>query len=81
MVRYGSEKFEKLVKSGATGLYTYFTRLATGIKILMAGQRKYKLWLLDRTDVAALTERAARVLGIPTVDEVDKDVFEIILSK
>jgi hypothetical protein len=80
-VRYGSEKFEKLVKSGAIGLYTYFTRLATGIKILMAGQRKYKLWLLDRTDVATLTERAARVLGIPTVDEVDKDVFETILSK
>jgi hypothetical protein len=47
----------------------------------MAGQRKYKLWLLDRTDVATLTERAARVLGIPTVDEVDKDVFETILSK
>jgi len=81
VVKYGSERFEKLLKSGAIGLYTYFTRLATGIKILMTGQRKYKLWLLDRSDVAALTERAAKVLGIPTVDDVDGDVFEVILSK
>lgn len=81
VARYGASNYEKLLKSGAIGLYTYFTKIAVGIKILMAGQRKYKLWLLDRSDVAALTERAARVLGIPTVDEVDKDVFEAILSK
>jgi hypothetical protein len=47
----------------------------------MAGQRKYKLWLLDRSDLAALTERAARVTGLPTIDAVDSDVFELILSK
>jgi hypothetical protein len=47
----------------------------------MAGQRKYKLWLLDRTDLAALTERAARITGLPTVDTIDSDAFELILSK
>jgi len=79
--RYGVNTYQKLLESGAIGLYTYFKKITTGIKILMAGQRKYKLWLLDRTDLAALTERAARITGLPTVDTIDSDAFELILSK
>lgn len=76
---YG-ERFNKILKSGAIGLYTYFHhKLVEGLKQLMAGNRKFRLYLLDRTDIAALTERAARVTGLPLMDEVDKDVFETIL--
>lgn len=78
--RYGASACEKLVRSGAIGLYTYFSKLATGIKILLAGQRKYSLRLLSRSDLAALTERAAKVTGLPTVDEVDGEAFYAVLG-
>ncbi|MEM1927607.1 MAG: glutamate synthase-related protein [Acidilobaceae archaeon] len=69
-----------LVESGAIGLYTYFKKIAIGIKILLAGQRKASLYLLNRRDLAALTERASRVTGLPLVSEVDEDLFNAILS-
>ncbi|MEM2627938.1 MAG: FMN-binding glutamate synthase family protein, partial [Ignisphaera sp.] len=77
----GAKTYEKLLESGAVGLYTYFSKISTGIKILMAGQRKYQLYLLDRSDLATLTERAAKVTGLPTVDIIDGNIFEAILSK
>ncbi|MEM1904136.1 MAG: glutamate synthase-related protein [Acidilobaceae archaeon] len=77
---YGSERFNKILESGAIGLYTYFKKLSIGIKILLAGQRKTSLYLLNRKDLAALTERAARVTGLPLIDEADEGLFETILS-
>jgi hypothetical protein len=77
--KHSVHQFEKILKSGAIGLYTYFEKIVTGIKILMTGQRKYSLRLLNRSDLAALTERAARVTGLPTIEEVDKEAFEAIL--
>ncbi len=54
----------------AVGLYTYFTdRVAVGLKQLLAGSRKFRLDLLDRSDIVSLTERAAKVTGIPTVED------------
>ncbi|MEM1541174.1 MAG: glutamate synthase-related protein [Ignisphaera sp.] len=79
--RYGAQNLEKLIETGAAGLYTYFLKIATGIKILMVGQRKYRLDLLDRSDLTSLTERAAKVTGISMTDEVDKELFESILTK
>ena len=65
----------------AIGVYTYLTdRVGVGLKQMMAGSRKWKLNLLERNDLMSLSERAARVTGIPTVDEVEKDVFEKILG-
>ncbi len=65
----------------AIGVYTYLTdRVGVGLKQLMAGNRKWKLNLLERNDLMSLSERAAKVTGIPTVDEVEKDVFEKILD-
>lgn len=56
------------------GVYTYFTdRLGVGLRQLMAGCRKWKLDLLDRSDLAALTERASKVTGIPIMEEVDRE--------
>jgi hypothetical protein len=65
----------------AIGVYTYLTdRVGVGLKQLMAGARKWRLDLLDRNDLMSLSERAARVTGIPTVDEVEKDAVEKILD-
>jgi hypothetical protein len=47
---------------------------------LMAGARKWKLDLLDRNDLVALTERASKVTGIPLVEEAEKEAIERILS-
>jgi isopentenyl diphosphate isomerase/L-lactate dehydrogenase-like FMN-dependent dehydrogenase len=66
---------------GAIGLYTYLNdRLCAGLQQLMAGCRKFKLDLLDRSDLASLTERAAKVTGIPLLEEVEKKELYSILE-
>ena len=65
----------------AVGLYTYFNdRLGTGLKQLMAGARKFRLDLLDRSDIVALTERASKVTGIPTIEAVGTAAMRTILE-
>ena len=74
------ERFDE-IPLDAIGVYTYLTdRVGVGLKQLMAGARKWKLDLLDRNDLMSLSERAAKVTGIPTVDEVEKDAIEKILD-
>ncbi len=76
---YG-KNYEKL-HPGAVGLYSYFAdRISTGLKQLMAGSRKFKLDLLDRGDLASLTDRATRVTGIPLIEYVEQEEMEQILS-
>ena len=73
--RFGEIPFE------AIGVYTYLTeRVGIGLKQMMAGTRKWKLELLDRNDLMSLSERAAKVTGIPTAEEVEKDTIEKILE-
>jgi hypothetical protein len=77
--KYG-ERFSEIPLE-AIGLYTYLTdRVGVGLKQLMAGARKWKLNLLDRNDLMSLSERAAKVTGIPTVEEVEQDAVERILE-
>ncbi len=65
----------------AIGLYTYIVeRIGTGLKQLLAGTRKWKLNLINRSDLAALTEKASKVTGIPTIDKVEEDMYEAILD-
>jgi len=65
----------------AVGLYTYLNeRIKVGLTQLMAGARKWKLDLLDRNDLVALTERASKVTGIPLVEEAEEEAIERILS-
>jgi hypothetical protein len=45
----------------------------------MAGARKFRLDLIDRNDLAALSEAASEVTGIPTVAQIDMDLFDDIL--
>jgi glutamate synthase domain-containing protein 2 len=78
-VELGDEEFEK-VPTGALGLYTYYERLAQGLRQLMAGSRKFALKHITRDDICALTRDAAGISGITYVTDVDKEEAEKILS-
>ncbi len=71
--------FDKL-PAGAIGMYTYYDRLSTGLKQLMAGERKFALKYISRDDLFALTTEAANVSGIPYVMDADKEAVEKILE-
>ncbi len=74
---YGKD-YEKIPTS-AIGVYTYYERLAQGLRQLMAGSRKFAVMHLTRDDIAALTPEAARVSGIPLVSDLDaKEVDKIL---
>jgi glutamate synthase domain-containing protein 2 len=75
----GNGDFDML-PAGAIGLYTYYERLAQGLRQLMAGTRKFATQHISRDDLAALTHEAAEVSGIQYIMDVDKDQVETILN-
>jgi len=75
---YGKD-YEK-IPTTAIGLYTYYERLAQGLRQLMAGSRKFAVEHLTRNDIAALTPEAARVSDIPLVSDLDAEEVESILE-
>ena len=74
----------KKIPPSAVGVYTYFaSKLGTGIKQLLAGVRKFKLDLLDRQDIAYISQRAQEVcskwnLGIYSQESID---FELVKNE
>jgi len=76
--KYGDD-FQR-IPPAAIGIYTYYDRLATGLRQLMAGERKFALNFVDRGDLFALTREAADVSGIPYVMEADMEEAEKILG-
>jgi len=77
--RKHGKDYEKIPTS-AIGLYTYYERLAQGLRQLMAGSRKFALKFIDRKDIVALTREAADASGIPYVMEADMEEAEKILA-
>ncbi|UCH37992.1 MAG: FMN-binding glutamate synthase family protein [Candidatus Bathyarchaeota archaeon] len=78
--RYGAEKVKQLPWPGI-GLYTYLNeRIGVGLKQLLAGSRKFKLDLIDRADLAALSERASKVTEVPLLENLDLDQIVLILN-
>ena len=75
----GDAEFER-IPTGALGLYTYYERLAQGLRQLMTGSRKFSMEHISRDDLAALTPEAARISGIQYVTEVDKAEVDKILN-
>lgn len=74
----GDEAFERL-PTGALGLYTYYERLAQGLRQLMCGSRKFALPHISRDDLAALTKEAAEISGIQYIMDADsKEVDQIL---
>jgi len=76
----GDKEFEK-IPTGALGLYTYYERLAQGLRQLMCGSRKFALEYISRDDIAALTREASDISGIPYIMDVDKEEAVKILDK
>jgi glutamate synthase domain-containing protein 2 len=76
--RFG-EKLKE-IPWGAIGLYTYLDRVKVGLQQLMAGARKWRLNLIDRSDLIALSERASKATGIPLPEEIAGKIMENILS-
>jgi len=76
--KYGGD-YDKL-PTAAIGLYTYYKRLAQGLRQLMCGARKFALKHITRNDIAALTPEAARISGIPLVSDLDAEEIERILG-
>jgi hypothetical protein len=76
--KVGAEQYEEL-PTGAIGLYTYYERLAQGLRQLMAGCRKFSTAHISRDDIAALTHEAEEISGIPYVMDVDRDAVEEML--
>lgn len=71
----------KEIPWGAVGVYTYFKdRIGVGLQQLLAGTRKFRLDLIDRSDLASLSEIARDVTGIPMCHEYDREAFEAILD-
>jgi hypothetical protein len=77
--KLGSDTFNEL-PPGAIGLYTYYERLAQGLRQLMCGSRKFSLPHLERNDIAAITPEAANISGITYIMDVDKGKVEKILE-
>ncbi len=75
----GDDEFEKL-PTGAIGLYTYYERLAQGLRQLMCGSRKFSLDYISRDDIACLTEDSARISNIKYVMDVDEAEVNDILN-
>lgn len=76
--KYGDDF--KRIPPAAIGIYTYYERLATGLRQLMAGERKFALKYIDRNDIMTLTREAADVSGITYLMEADTEEVEKILG-
>jgi glutamate synthase domain-containing protein 2 len=76
--KIGVEQFTEL-PTGAIGLYTYYERLAQGLRQLMAGCRKFSTQYISRDDIAALTHEAESISGIPYVMDVDREAVDQLL--
>ncbi len=76
--KYGKD-FARIPPS-AVGMYNYYERLTTGLQQLMAGARKFRLDLIERSDLMALTREAAEISGIPYVMDAEKEEVDRILA-
>lgn len=68
------DDFNKL-PVGAIGVYSYFERMAQGLRQFMCGARKFSLQYISRDDLVALTREAADVTGLPYI--MDSDIKEV----
>lgn len=65
---YGNEAAE--ISTGAIGVYSYLNRISTGLRQMMALNRKFNLNAIEREDILPLTESAASITGLATSREI-----------
>lgn len=73
---YGAEADN--ISPGAIGVYSYISRVSTGLRQLMALNRKFTLEKIDRTDIIALTKEAGEMSGISTVFDFKQRIRQMI---
>lgn len=71
---YGEETKE--ISAGAVGVYSYLSRVATGLKQFMALNRKFKLCYISREGIVPLTSLAAQVSGLETFSDKTRRAIE-----
>ncbi|HID18059.1 TPA: FMN-binding glutamate synthase family protein [Candidatus Bathyarchaeota archaeon] len=77
--QYG-DRFKE-ISWGAIGLYSYlYDKVRVSLQQLLAGIRKFQLYLINRNDLVALTEIASKSTGIPMPHESETGLLEEILS-
>ena len=77
--QFGSEMDN--IPLGAVGIYTACQKLKVGLQQLMAGSRKWQVNLIERRDLAALSEEAAMVTGLDHImDAYREEALDIIDS-
>ena len=64
--KYGKDTVED-IPLGAVAMYCFTDKLRTGLQQIMAGSRNFRVDAINRSDVMALTEEAAKISGIPYV--------------
>jgi glutamate synthase domain-containing protein 2 len=65
---------------GAVGFYSFAQKLKVGLQQLMAGARKFNVPSIDRKDLMALTEEAAKISGISYVMDAYQEEAEKFLE-
>ena len=73
------DKFDDIPVS-AIGVYTYYERLAQGMRQLMCGARKFSLDRMTRDDLGSLSKECEMITGIPYVMDLDKEEVDKILD-
>lgn len=68
------------IPTSAIALYSYYQRLAQGLRQFMCGNRKFNLNYIERSDLVSLTKEAAEVSGIPYVMDCDREEVDQILG-
>ena len=77
------EKYGKRMKDiplGAIGIYSFSQKIKVGLQQLMAGSRNFSLPTISRKDVAALTEEAAKVSGLPYIMDAYREEADRVLA-
>ena len=73
---YGSKV--DTISPGAIGVYSYISRISTGLKQLMALNRKFSLDKIEREDIIALTKEATEVTGIPSFVDLKQNAVKMV---
>jgi len=70
--KYGKDAVDEM-PLGAVAMYCFTDKLRTGLQQLMAGSRNFRVDTISRNDVAALTEQAAKISGLPFIMDAYRD--------
>jgi len=68
------------ITPGVLGMYSYYEKMAMGLRQMMAGSRRFSLGEITRDDIFALTREAADVSGINYIMDWEKEASMNILD-